>query len=96
MSSEDNGAISRENLSTVSAVGFIVALLALSLAIWGWLDVRRLAAATGTVHERSMTSTQTIGEQGKQIKELEARLAAVEAKLAAAEAAPAEAAAATP
>ena len=85
MSDNDSPIISRDNLPTVAAVGFIVAVIALAFALWGFMDVRKTAAVTTAVYTSEFKSNQALAAAETKIAELEKRVAALEAAPAAPE-----------
>jgi uncharacterized protein HemX len=83
MADQRTSPIQSENLPTVAAVAFILALLAMIFGMWGFADVRRVGAALKLSHDNSLETQKATAANQAKIAELEGRLAAVEARLAA-------------
>lgn len=96
MAEDRSPLISAENLPTVSAVGFILGLLAFVMALWGKFDAIRLGASLKMVLGDSVKTGKLAEGHEAKIAELEKRLAALEAGAAAPAATPAATEAATP
>lgn len=98
MAEERSSIISPENLPTVSAVGFILGLLAFVMALWGKFDAIRLGATIKMSHENSLKTEAMAKDNATKIGDLDKRVGALEAAgsaAAAAAAPPAADAAAT-
>ncbi len=87
MAEERSQLISTENLPTVSAVGFILGLLAFVMALWGKFDAIRLGASIKLVLGDSVKTGKLAEGHEVKIADLEKRIAALEAGAAAAPAA---------
>lgn len=83
MAEERSNLISPENLPTVSAVGFILGLLAFVMALWGKFDAIRLGASIKMVLGDSVKTGKLAEGHEAKIADLEKRLAALEAGAAA-------------
>lgn len=83
MAEERSHLISPENLPTVSAVGFILGLLAFVMALWGKFDAIRLGATIKMSHENSLQTEKLAQGHDAKIADLEKKIADLEAKLAA-------------
>jgi len=84
MAEDRSPIISSENLPTVSAVGFILGLLAFVMALWGKFDAIRLGATIKMSHENSLKTEAMAKESAAKIGDLDKRISALEAAGAAA------------
>lgn len=76
--------ITHENLPTVTAVAFIVALLGLVLSVKANIDARRVGGGVISLHNNDVAYQTSMEKDQARIQELETRLGALEAKVAAA------------
>lgn len=76
--------INTENLPTVTAVAFIVALLALVLSVKANIDARRVGGGVMGLHQNDVGFQTSLEKDQARIQALESKVAALEAAAAAA------------